>query len=331
MICRRCGKDVVGTNKCLYCGKVLDGFADTGTGGGEGESSTTQSAFSDGQTTSGASTSGYQEYGSTYGMGGYGDTSYSEYEDNSPEGFYHQYKESDMLEKGKKVIDILKKVILFAGLAAFVGLIVSIAMESNIVPELFGFDVYNGTEEEMFEFINKLFMFFMAICFAPLVLTCINDILDWLSMKNFADTVSDREIDGKSLLTKGRLSDKNGKKEYTFVSNSLCMIDEPSQKTAMGVKVIIKAILTIAMVIVFMNFVSYLTLTLMPAMEDPEELYLMMYTDTDFWLDPNILSMAILFWANLIINAITNTIVNKKYTRWVKNTKAKGEQQNEMR
>ena len=322
MICRRCGKDVVGTNKCLYCGKVLDTFVNTGTGGGEVESSTAQKDFANGQTTSGASSS-YQDYGNTYGVGGYGDTSYSEYEDNSPEGFYHQYRESNMLEKGKKVIDIL---ILFTGLAAFVGLIVSIAMGSNIVPELFGFDVYNGTDEEMFEFINKLFMFSMAICFAPLALTCISDILDWLSMKNFADEVSSREIDGKSLLTRSRLSDKNGKKEYTFVSNSLCMIDDPSQKTAMGARVIIKAILNIAMIIVFMNFVSYLTLTLMPAMEDPDEIYLMMYSSTDFWLDPNILSIAIAFWGNLIINAITSAIVNKKYTRWVNNNKSKEEQ-----
>lgn len=325
MICRRCGKDVVGTNKCLYCGKVLDSFVNTGSGGGEGEPSATQNDFANGQTTSGASSS-YQDYGSTYGVGGYGDTSYSEYEDNSPEGFYHQYKESNMLEKGKKVIDILKKVVLFAGLAAIVGLIVSIAMESNIVPELFGFDVYNGTDEEMFEFINKLFMFFMAIFLAPLVFTCISDILDWLSMKNFADEVSSKEIDGKTLLTKSRLSDKNGKKEYTFVSNSLCMIDDPSQKTAMGARVIIKAILNIAMIIVFMNFVSYLTLTLMPAMEDPDEIYLMMYSSTDFWLDPNILSIVIAFWGNLIINSITSTIVNKKYTRWVNNNKSKGEQ-----
>lgn len=57
-------------------------------------------------------------------------------------------------------------------------------------------------------------------------------------------------------------------------------------------------ILTIAMIIVFMNFVSYLTLTLMPMMEDPDELYVMMYTSGDFWLDPNILSIGIAFWAN---------------------------------
>ena len=123
---------------------------------------------------------------------------------------------------------------------------------------------------------------------------------------------------------------ENGKKEYIFVSNSLCMKDEPSQKTAMGTKVIIKTILTIAMIIVFMNFVSYLNLTLMPMMEDPDELYVMMYTNGDFWLDPNILSISIAFWANLIINSITNTIVNKKYTRWVKNMKTQGEQKNEM-
>ena len=330
MICRRCGKDVVGTNKCLYCGKVLDSFVNTGSGGGDGEPSTTQNNIADGQTTSGASTSSYQDYSSTYGVGGYGDTSYMDYEDKSPEAFYHRYQGTSSLEKGKKIIDILKKVILFTALAAFVGLIVSVAMDSNIVPELFGYDVYSDSDQEMFEFINKLFMVFLTFIFAPLALTCVSEILDWLSMKAFADEVERSEIDAKSLLTKNRLSDSNGKKEYMFVSNSLCMKDEPSQKTAMGAKVIIKTIITVAMIIVFMNFVSYLTLTLMPMMENPEELYLMMYTDTEFWLDPNILSLGIAFWGNLIINSITNSIVNKKYTRWVKNMKAQGEQNNEM-
>ena len=63
----------------------------------------------------------------------------------------------------------------------------------------------------------------------------------------------------------------------------------------------------------------------MPIMEDPDELYIMMYTSGEFWFDPNILSIGIAFWANLIINSITNTIVNKKYTRWVKNMKTQGE------
>ena len=106
------------------------------------------------------------------------------------------------------------------------------------------------------------------------------------------------------------------------------MIDEPSQKTAMGARVIIKAILNIAMIIVFMNFVSYLILTIMPAFENPDfdELYLMMYSSTDFWLNPNILSVDIVFFSNLIINSVTSFIVNKKYTRWVHNNKSKGEQ-----
>ena len=220
MICKRCGKDVVGTKKCLYCGKVLDEFVNTG-GLSEGGQSTPQGDFTDGQDVNNSTTNTYQDYGSTYGSTGYGETSYMDYEDKSPETFYHRYQETSSLEKGKKIIDILKKVLLFTALAAFVGLIVSVAMDSNIVPELFGYDVYSDSDQEMFEFINKLFMVFLTFIFAPLALTCVGEILDWLSMKAFADEVERSEVDAKTLLTKNRLSDSNGKKEYMFVSNSL--------------------------------------------------------------------------------------------------------------
>ncbi len=314
MFCKRCGKDIVGTNKCLYCGKIVDDFIIGG--GGAVTDSVSNNPTSN------------ENYGGT-SAGGYSDSNY-DLVDNTPEGFYERYQDTSSLENGKRIIDKVKKGLLIAGLVAFVALIVSIAMESNIVPELFGFDVYNGTEEEMFEFINKLFMVFLSFFLIPLVLTCVSEILDWRSMVSFSEEIKSNNIDGESLLTKNRLSDANGKKEYMFVSNSLCLIDVPSQKTAIGVKVIVKAILNIALIVVLMNFISYLTLTLMPAMEDPENLYVMMYTSNEFWLDPNILSIGILFWANLIVNSITNTVVNKKYSRWIKNKKEKGEKTNEV-
>ena len=114
MICKRGGKDVVGTKKCLYCGKVLDEFVNTG-GLGEGGQSTPQGDFTDGQDVNNSTTNTYQDYGSTYGSTGYGETSYMDYEDKSPEAFYHRYQETSSLEKGKKIIDILKKVLIRVG------------------------------------------------------------------------------------------------------------------------------------------------------------------------------------------------------------------------
>ncbi len=329
MICKRCGKDVVGTNKCIYCGKVLDRFV-TGSGSVEREQSATQDDFADVQTTSGVSTSSNQEYCGTYGAGGYDDTSNIDYEDNSPEAFYKRYRENSMLEKIKKALGIINIAIPLLGFAlVFIAIICSIYVDGDFIPKLFDFDHYNATKQENFEFINKILMIFLTFVSVPIVISSINAVVDWVSMISFSHEASQNNVDGKMLLTKNRLSDKKGTAEYIFISNSLCMKDDPSQKIATGIKVIVKALLSIALIIILVNFISYLTLTLMPLCEDPEDLYLMMYTGSEFWLNPNILSVGIIIWANLIINSIINIVVNKKYTRWVKNTKEKGESKNE--
>lgn len=331
MICRRCGKDIVGTNKCLYCGKVLDNFANTGVGGSESEANATNTEFANRQATGGASISTCQDYSSIYGAGGYGDTSQMDYEDNSPEAFYQRYRENSMLEKTKKALGIINIAIPLLGFAlVFIAIICSIYVDGDFIPKLFNFDHYNATDQENFEFINKLLMIFLTFVSISIIVSSINAVVDWISMVNFSQDASQNNIDGKMLLTKNRLSDKKGTLEYIFISNSLCMKDDPSQKIAIGIKVIVKALLSIALIIILVNFISYLTLTLMPLCEDPEDLYLMMYTGSEFWLNPNILSVGIIIWANLIINSIINIVVNKKYTRWVKNTKEKGESKNEM-
>ncbi len=330
MICKRCGKDIVGTNKCLYCGKVMDEFTSAGDTNGIYQNKT-QGDFVDVQALSDSTTNNYQDYGSTYGSTEYGDLSQMDYEDNSTEAFYQRYRENSMLEKIKKALGIINIAIPLLGFAlVFIAIICSIYVDGDFIPKLFNFDHYNATEQENFEFINKLLMIFLTFVSVPIVISSINAVVDWVSMISFSHEASQNNVDGKMLLTKNRLSDKTGTAEYIFISNSLCMKDDSTQKVAMGIKVIVKALLSIALFIILVNFISYLTLTLMPLCEDPEDLYLMMYTGSEFWLNPNILSVGIIIWANLIINSIINIVVNKKYTRWVKKTKEKGESKNEM-
>lgn len=183
--------------------------------------------------------------------------------DDSPETFYRLYRKYNTLESSKKIIGIIKQCVWILGAVALVGLIILLVTDIQMLPKIFGYDPYNGTNEEMFAFIYKLFLLIELFIFIPLTIACIWDILDWVSMVVFSAKISNNHIDGISLLTQSRLSDKRGKKEYIFISNSLCMIDEPSQKIIIGVKVILKTILNTALFVAAINFISYLILTLM--------------------------------------------------------------------
>lgn len=318
MICKRCGRDIVGTNKCLYCGKVLD-VAENKDNCGKAVKGISLNDLTVNEHKNENESNANSNIGGSYSDGDYVDYSYTDFEDNSPENFFHRYQEGATLERGKKIVNLLKRAVSIIGLVTLVGFIIVLIVDADVIPNLFGFDVHNGTDEEMFAFIHKLLLIMVLFILIPLTMTCIQDILDWLSMQSFSKEIKSKNINGISLLTKARLSDKNGKKEYIFISNSLCMADEPSQKIIVGVKVVVKTMLNITLFVVVINFISYLTLTLMPSVAESADLRRMMYTDNEFWLEPNILLLPIMFWANIIINSIISIIANRKYTRWVKN------------
>lgn len=327
MICRRCGKDVVGTDKCLYCGKVLDGFLNMASGD-EGAAVAAPNDGSEGQ--AGGALSGYRDYDSTYGAGGYDGTNYADYDENAPDDFYQQYKKNSVWVKITTVLAILNIIPALGMILVAVATIYAIHVDAGFLFDLFlkvfHFDALQATNQENFEFALKLLTIFTAICFTPSLLNGMIGICNWLAMKGFAAEVQRSGIDGDSLLAPYSPSgNKRNKDDYRFISHALCLIDVPSHRHAIGAQAMIRVILDMAGIAATMNLISYLSLTLMPMLEGPEELLLTMFTSTEFWLNPNVLCFMIALWGALIINAITGAIVNGKYNRWIKNKRAKGE------
>lgn len=315
MICKQCGRDYVGGNRCPYCGQYSEIAFNQGVD--EERKSTALDGLPNVETENGYADSAYcyPAIGGTYYGAEYAAANSMQGVQISPEEFYHRYRDHSLLEKSKKIVKILKLVVLILELVALVGSIAIIAIDVNLLPEIFGYGAHFGSKGESFSFVYKLFLLMALFIFIPLILACIGEILDWVSMKTFSEKILSNKIDGISLLTQERLSDRKGKKEYIFISNSLCMIDEPSQKIIMGIRVITKTVLNIALLAVAINFISYMILTWMPAAGNLE----LIYKDNKFWLDPNILLFPIMFWSDLIINSILSVIVNRKYTRWIKN------------
>ena len=322
MICKRCGKDVIGAKNCLYCGKNLAEDGET-----ESISTSVKSIICDIDidlpdpyeavlnTRSDPQASAAQ--GASDSAPSVNSAIYREPSRQSPEYFFFKYRQDSKLELCKRILGKTKLLFIAAFVISCVIVLLLAATKNEILPKLFGLDGYNNfaSDEELYTVISNCLTLFGAIILFLVLIGDAGNIIGWFSMKAFGKEVTSQGINGFKLLTKDRLSDKKGSDEYYFVSHSLCMVDSPSYAAAEFVRIILQSILSVCQFLAFANMVSYVALTLVPSLSDIDELSVMIYTK-EFWLTPQIALFPIAFWGSILINAIVGSIANKKYTAW---------------